>query len=323
MNDRSVGLLEQYDIEVLRTRKGRDAILCDTSRGSLIFKVYTGNPEKADAQNRLLQQIIATGKVQAEQIIASKEDALLVQDTDGTSYILKTWFEGKECNVYDRAECIEAVKLLAALHNAMEGIDTADLAVPVSMPLKEYEKRNRELVRVRKYLRRKSQKSLFEIYMTDSFDSFLEQAKRVSGKWHDYILLTDPPTEQSGLCHGDYQYHNIIKCDAQWCIVNFERCVRDNPIRDLYYFMRKLLEKSGWSISLGRELLNAYEQVRHISAYSYMDLYYRLSYPEKFWKIVNFYYNSGKAWIPEKNLEKLQKLLDQEEAKQKFLREIF
>lgn len=323
MNDRSVGLLEQYDIEVLRTRKGRDAILCDTNRGPLIFKAYTGNPEKADAQNRLLQQITGTGKVQAEQMIASKEETLLVQDTDGTSYILKTWFEGKECNVYDRAECIEAVKLLAALHNAMEGAETALLAAPVSTPLKEYEKRNRELIKVRKYLRRKSQKSWFEICMTDAFDSFLEQAKRVSGKWHDYMLLTDPSGEQNGLCHGDYQYHNIIKCGSQWCIINFEKYVRDNPIRDLYYFMRKLLEKSGWSISLGRELLGTYEQVRHISAYSYTDLYYRFSYPEKFWKIVNFYYNSGKAWIPEKNLEKLQKLLAQEEAKQKFLREIF
>ncbi len=50
-----------------------------------------------------------------------------------------------------------------------------------------------------------------------------------------------------------------------------------------------------------------------------MQLYYRFRYPEKFWKIVNFYYNSGKAWIPGRNLEKLEKLLAQEEEKVKFL----
>ena len=38
MNDRAVALLEQYEIEVLRTRKGRGAILCDTQQGCLIFK---------------------------------------------------------------------------------------------------------------------------------------------------------------------------------------------------------------------------------------------------------------------------------------------
>ena len=41
MNDRAVELLEQYEIEVLRTRKGRGAIVCDTNQGCLIFKEYT------------------------------------------------------------------------------------------------------------------------------------------------------------------------------------------------------------------------------------------------------------------------------------------
>lgn len=51
----------------------------------------------------------------------------------------------------------------------------------------------------------------------------------------------------------------------------------------------------------------------------YIQLYYRLLYPEKFWKIVNFYYNSGKAWIPDKNLEKLEKICEQEQQKTEFL----
>ena len=51
--------------------------------------------------------------------------------------------------------------------------------------------------------------------------------------------------------------------------------------------------------------------------------YYRLAYPEKFWKIVNFYYNSRKAWIPGKNQEKLEKLVAQEKEKQKFLDAVF
>ena len=54
-----------------------------------------------------------------------------------------------------------------------------------------------------------------------------------------------------------------------------------------------------------------------------MQLYYRFAYPEKFWKIVNFYYNSGKAWIPGRNMEKLEKLLMQEKEKKDFLETIF
>ena len=37
MNDRSVSLLDKYDIEVLRTWKGRSAVLCETKQGIFIF----------------------------------------------------------------------------------------------------------------------------------------------------------------------------------------------------------------------------------------------------------------------------------------------
>jgi hypothetical protein len=38
---------------------------------------------------------------------------------------------------------------------------------------------------------------------------------------------------------------------------------------------------------------------------------------------VNFYYNSGKAWIPGRNQEKLDRLISQEKEKQSFLKEVF
>ena len=108
-----------------------------------------------------------------------------------------------------------------------------------------------------------------------------------------------------------------------WFVVNFEKCLPDSPVRDLYLLLRKLLEKSNWSVSLGSSLLEAYEEVRPLDVLSRIDLYYRLAYPEKFWKIVNFYYNSGKAWIPGRNQEKLEKLVSQEKEKEHFLEEVF
>ena len=57
MNDRAVELLEQYEIEVLRTRKGRGAILCETNRGCLILKEYAGSQERIALQDRLLKQV--------------------------------------------------------------------------------------------------------------------------------------------------------------------------------------------------------------------------------------------------------------------------
>ena len=95
MNDRAIGLLEQYDIEVLRTRKGRGAILCDTENGCLILKEYTGNENRIRIQDMLLQQIRERKRVQAEMILPTKEGTLVVKDADGVQYILKSYLESR------------------------------------------------------------------------------------------------------------------------------------------------------------------------------------------------------------------------------------
>ena len=223
---------------------------------------------------------------------------------------------------------LEAVRVLARLHGCMELSQTEMDGLPADgfFAGREYEKHNRELRRVRKYLKQRGQKTGFEIGLLNSFDYFLEQALAVTEEWNRYRLENSRGHERKETvlyCHGDYQYHNILWGQEEWFVVNFEKCLPDNPIRDLYLFLRKLLEKSSWSVSLGKELLAAYQEERPISDESRMDLYYRLAYPEKFWKIVNFYYNSGKAWIPERNREKLEKLVVQEKEKQIFLDEIF
>ena len=42
VNDRSVSVLENYDFEVIRTQKSRNAILCETNKGWYILKEYKG-----------------------------------------------------------------------------------------------------------------------------------------------------------------------------------------------------------------------------------------------------------------------------------------
>lgn len=329
MNDRAVNLLEQYDVEVLHTRKGRGAILCETSQGYLIFKEYMGNEERVAAQDRLLNHLQKTSEVQVERIIPTKEGGLFVKDNDGAKYLLKTYMEGRECNVNDRNECMDVTRLLAKLHTCMEFdacLTGTEHAVSALSPGNEYEKRNRELRRVRRYLKQRGQKTWFEICLQQSFNGFLEQAVAVSEEWASYEAARNAGEDcgqKVTYCHGDYQYHNVLRTDRGWFVINFEKCVPDDPVRDLYLLMRKLLEKSNWSVSLGKGLLEAYESVRPLSALSRIDLYYRLAYPEKFWKISNFYYNSGKAWIPGRNLEKLEKLMAQEEEKQHFLDVVF
>ena len=273
-------------------------------------------------ENQVLQQIAKQGNVKVDCLLATKEGALFVKDRDGVSYILKTYYEGRECNIFEHSECMIAMQVLARLHQDMV-LEEIPGELSFRTPLQEYEKRNKELTRIRSFLRKKGQKQPFERLLESSMDVYLQQAKQVTEDWKYYEEQLGNRTRTGECFHGDYQYHNIIHFEKEWYVINFEKCQYGSPVTDIYLLMRKLLEKSDWSITLGRELLESYEKLRPISAYDRVDLYYRLAYPEKFWKIANFYYNSRKAWIPEKNMEKLNKVLEQEPARQAFLEQVF
>ena len=326
MNDRAVSILDQYDIEVVRTKKGRGVILCESRQGLYVLTEFTGSKEKAATLNLLLTQLQENCAVPVDSILKNKEGELFTVDADGTKYMVKTWLDGRECNVKDMGECERAVCTLADLHQYMklEGEPLPD-SFPVFSLQKEYERHNRELKKVRRFLREKSQKTEFELFLNRHLDFFMEQAAEILEDYKSYgNLEKEEEIRQQGiLCHGDYQHHNILVTDGQMAVINFEKFVLDQPSRDLYLFMRKILEKSNWTVSAGERLLKAYVQIRPLSAAERINLYYRFAYPEKFWKIVNFYYNSAKAWIPGKNMEKLQKVLQQEPAKQQFLDKVF
>ena len=97
----------------------------------------------------------------------------------------------------------------------------------------------------------------------------------------------------------------------------------DIQVADLYRFMRKILEKYNWNLELAGEMLREYHKIRPISAEEWKNLRVRFTYPEKYWKLANYYYSHKKVWISEKNVEKLQNLIRQRETWENFAEECF
>lgn len=325
MNDRAVSVLENYEFEVVRTQKSRNAILCETDRGWVILKEYKGPVYRLELMDKLLKKTVENGFAAVEQIVRNREGELLCRDQEQTPCIVKTWPGGRECSLKDGQECRSAMSFLAGLHKAMSLPElAAESGLRASGLYTEYEKRNRELRKVRRFLREKGQKTCFEIYLQQNFDPFYEEALRVTEDVKAYGSILDAAACEAGgtFCHGDYQHHNLLFGDSP-AAVNFEKFALDCQMRDLYLFLRKLLEKTNWSVPLARGLLDVYSREKKLTAADMLQLYYRFAYPEKFWKVANFYFNSQKSWIPDRNMEKLEKVLAQENIKKAFLEQTF
>lgn len=322
MNDRALAVLEQYDIEVLRSWKGRGAILCETKSGIKILKEYKGSPERLLVQQKLLNKIEENGFKSKEKIIPTKEGELTAKDEEMNLYHLKEYSGGKECNLREYQEISKVAENMALLHNAMELPELIkEENVQTFSLLEEFERHNRELRKVKKYLKVKKQKNEFEYYLYQNFNLFLEKAEKILEEIKQYpdVFSVQRLQIKGNVCHGDFQHHNALLLDGQVYIINFDKFIADNPMRDLCLFFRKMMEKNNWSKELGLYVLQNYQKHRVISEEDRYQLYYRLSYPEKFWKLVNFYYNSSKVWIPVKNMEKLDKMIKLEELKNAFL----
>ena len=77
MNDRTLAVLEKYDLEVLRSWKGRGAILCETKTGVKILKEYKGNQERLLVQQQLLKEIKKNGSFRIRSFYFNEDQMLL------------------------------------------------------------------------------------------------------------------------------------------------------------------------------------------------------------------------------------------------------
>jgi len=106
---------------------------------------------------------------------------------------------------------------------------------------------------------------------------------------------------------------------ANMATTNFDKAYVGIQIMDLYHFMRKVMEKNDWDLDTGSMILDTYNNILPVDKEEQKLLYVLLLYPEKFWKITNFYYNGKKSWVPQRNIQKLIGIQEQTERKKQFL----
>jgi len=324
VNDRAVGVLEQYDITVLRTFKGRGTIICDTDQGMCVLKEYRGKSEKLELLCGLQEKI--EDSIRTDTLVRNREGGLSVKDADNSTYILKKQVDGRECSYKSEDDIQKAFGTMARLHLKMTETHAA-YEMPTFFYGDEMEKHTKECRRVKNYLNKLRTKTEFERRLLGEYDYFLKKAEEVTA-----LVLLESKAEyeayikSNGLyCHGDFQYHNVIfpKGLGTPCLINFEHFARDTGARDFYLLFRKISEKNNWSIKIAEEMLDAYQNRRRLTPIEWRSLRLRLAYPEKFWKIINFYYNSRKSWVSGRNYEKLESLINQERQKEKLIEKLF
>ncbi len=260
MNDKAVNVLEQYDMTVNRTFKGRGTIICDTDQGMRVLKEYRGRTEKLELLFQLQGKL--KDSLRTDTLIRTKEGALFVKDLDNSVYILEEQVEGKECSYKNEEDIVKACGAMAKLHLKFMTPQSEKICVmPVFFYADEMERHTIECKRVRNYLRKLHNKTEFERALLKEYDYFLEKAVAVTRRAREESQAEyEAYVNSNGLyCHGDYQYHNVIfgkgSGGAYTGIVNLEHFAHDAGARDFYLLFRKISEKCDWSLDMAQSML--------------------------------------------------------------------
>lgn len=332
MNEKGTNVLEQYDFQLLRCIRGRGALICETDRGWMLLKEYTGSLHRLYMEERVLD-ILGQEGISVDSYVKNRNGQVLSVDLDGTKYVLKHWFSGRECDVKNPAEIQMAVKTLGRVHCALrkaaimlaqENREEISRLTAPSL-LTTFEKHQREMKKIRTFIRGKQKKTEFELQILHNFDNFYQDGEVSLKDLHSsaYQKLKERADSEGWLCHGNYNQHNILVEEKGMAVVNFEKLSVDVQLVDLYLFMRKILEKYNWDVEMGRRMLESYQGVLGLSEEERAVLRHLFFYPEKFWKLLNHYYNNNKAWVPQKDVEKLDAVVRQDMIKKKSLDKIF
>lgn len=324
-------ILERYEIEVKSTRRIRGAFFCDTDEGAMLLK-ETNISEKRALSLYCTESWLESLGMLVDTPVFTKDGDILSVSRDGTKYIMKKWYCGRECDLKRESELIRAARNLAVLHikmnSAVQGQACGEIykGIPVRRsPLEEIRSHNRELKKVRTFVRSRVAKNEFEYLFLSSFEKIYGMAETVAEQLENSgcMELYEQSVRQEYLVHGDYNYHNILILPGGTGITNFEHMCIDIQVHDLYYFLRKAMEKFQWKEYIGKMILDAYESERKLGETEKRYIGLSLAYPEKFWKTAGNYYHSNKAWLPEKNVEKLETVVNQWKEKYSFLRNVF
>lgn len=329
MNEKALQILEQYDLEVLRSYGGRGGIMLETKDGLKMIKEFAGSRAKLPLEQRVLGILAERGVCAVDQVQANKEGELVTIGDYETPYIIKDWPPGRECDPKNEEELLKSMRLLARVHRELRGVLRTEGAerrrILGADRLEELEKHNREMKRARNFIRTRQKKGEFELLYLQCAETIFQNGAdalellKASGSEKLYQQAVDG----EHLCHGEYVHHNILLQRQETALVNFSRFEINVQMNDVSQFLRKIMEKHNWNGGLAERMLTAYERERPLSGEERAYLAASLCYPEKAWKLVHHYYHTNKAWVPEKSAEKLQVFLAQNERRKKMVKELW
>lgn len=314
----------QFNIKIETIKPSKGIYYVKSNKGERCLKKINYGPQKLLFVYGAKEHLIKNGFKNVDRYflnIDGEPYAMVNEDL----YTLSEWIEGRECDFHNLDEVKVAARTLAELHEASKGYDP-----PENSKLKSdlgrwthlMNKRIKSLDKMRDMVRKKNNKSNFDLLYIKSMEFYKELGRKAletleESKYEELCVLAE---KEKSFCHHDYTYHNIvIDKDNNYHIIDFDYCKREIRTFDISNFMIKVLKRVGWNPEFADAILESYNEVSPLLDCEYKVLYAFLQFPQRYWRLANRYYYNEVNWGQNAFGNKIETIIAEQDNMLKFL----
>ena len=314
----------QFGIKIDNIKANKGVYYLKTNKGERCLKKINYGPQKLLFVYGAKEHLIKNGFKNVDRYflnIDGEPYALVNEDL----YTLSEWLEGRECDFHNIEDVKIAARTLAKLHEASKGYDPPEnskLKTDLGRWPTLMAKRVKSLDKMRDMVRKKNNKSSFDLLYIKSLDFYKKIGKEAlkTLEESEYEALCAVAENEKGFCHHDYTYHNIIiGQDNEISVIDFDYCKREIRTFDISNFMTKVLKRCNWNIDFATAIIDSYNEESPLKEEEYKVLFAYLQFPQRYWRLANRYYYNEVNWGQNTFDSKLESIINEKEEYLKFL----
>lgn len=321
MHELEKELQENYDIKINSISNFRDMFIANTDSGKRLIKMTSLKPDRINFIAEVKEHLYKNGFCNTDRNIFTNSGNSCITYNEQTIY-MSNFIEGRESNLDHREESIKCARLLAKMHKASNGYVNSENSSPRSELGRLpgcYRKRLDEIKKLKKTAQKGKMK--FDNMMCKYVDYFYDLGERALNilDTSDYYDLVEEAEKSKNISHHDFNHHNIYVQNDEMYLINFEYCCYDLKVYDLVNLLRRKMRKCQWDIDEAAIIINEYSKIESLCE-SELDLMkVMLMFPQKFWRVINKYYNSRKSWSEQNYISRLDEVIDEIQYHKDFL----
>ena len=173
MSEKMSEVYEAYDMEILGAVRGRGSMILKTDQGIRQISPFDGSEERLEQEREFKENLYETGFHHIDCCVPNREGELITCDRYGNPYVMREYFEGRECNPGSICDLNQAAANLAIFHIRGRELYAKEGRTYAYREPGNFRRKTQEMKKIRSFISKRPTKNDFELLYIEAYLSLI------------------------------------------------------------------------------------------------------------------------------------------------------